>query len=62
METTVGTKKFGDLKGVSRDTVAKWCREGLLEPKPTQDKPGSPWHIDINARLIRERKNIKTGE
>ena len=45
----MGTKEAAEKWGVSQVTVAKWCREGKIIPNPTQDKPGSPWHIEVNA-------------
>lgn len=45
----MGTKEAAQKWGVSQQTVQKWCREGLIQPAPTQDKKGSPWHIEQNA-------------
>ena len=45
----MGTKEAAEKWGVSQSTVAKWCREGKIFPLPTQDRPGSPWHIEVEA-------------
>ena len=45
----MGTKEAAKKWGVQQKTVEKWCREGKIIPKPTQDKKGSPWHIPTNA-------------
>jgi len=45
----MGTKEAAEKWGVSQATVQKWCREGKILPLPTQDKKGSPWHIEQNA-------------
>lgn len=45
----MGTKEAAEKWGVTQATVTKWCREGKITPVPTQDKPGSPWHIEVNA-------------
>ena len=45
----MGTNEAAEKWGVSQATVSKWCREGRITPQPTQDKPGSPWHIEFNA-------------
>ena len=45
----MGTKEAAEKWGVTQATVQKWCREGKIEPLPTQDKKGSPWHIQKNA-------------
>ena len=44
-----GTKYFAELWGYSQATIAKWCREGLIEGA-VQDSPGSPWRIPANAK------------
>lgn len=46
----MGTYEASKLWDVPQPTVAKWCREGKIFPKPTQDKPGSPWHILKDAQ------------
>ena len=45
----MGTQEADEQWGVSQVTVQKWCRQGKISPLPTQDKPGSPWHIEKNA-------------
>lgn len=45
----MGTKEAAARWGVTQATVAKWCREGKIQPAPTQDKVGSPWHIEVDA-------------
>ena len=40
----MGTKEASELWGVPQYKVQKWCRE-TDNPKVTQDKKGSPWHI-----------------
>ena len=52
----MGTKEAAEKWGVTQATVAKWCREGKIMPSPTQDKPGSPWHIEINAVPLKKIK------
>lgn len=47
MGETIGTKAFAEKFGVKQSTVARWCREGLLDA--TQDSPGSSWHISVDA-------------
>lgn len=47
MGETIGIKTFAEKFGVKQSTVARWCREGRLEA--TQDSPGSPWHISVDA-------------
>ena len=45
----MGTKEAAEKWGVTQATVARWCREGKISPMPTQDKKGSPWHIEPTA-------------
>lgn len=45
----MGTKEAAEKWGVSQSTVQKWCREGKIQPSPTQDRKGSPWHIERDA-------------
>ena len=53
----MGTKEASKLWGVKQKTVEKWCREGKIFPQPTQDKKGSPWHIQKDAvPLIKEKE------
>ena len=54
----IGTKEAAKKWGVTQATVAKWCREGKIFPQPTQDNPGSPWHILINA-VPKVKRNVK---
>ena len=51
----MGTKEAAEKWGVTQATVQKWCREGRIEPLPTQDKKGSPWHIQKNATYKKEK-------
>lgn len=53
----LGTKEAAARLGVSQQTVAKYCRIGLLE-LATQDKVGSPWHIPKESieKFISERR------
>ena len=46
----MGTKEASERWGVTQRTVEKWCREGKIAPQPTQDKNGSPWHIQKDAK------------
>ena len=46
----MGTKEAAEKWGVTQVTVQKWCRLGKISPLPTQDKKGSPWHIEKNAQ------------
>ena len=55
MSDAIGTKEFAERCGVRRDTVSKWCREGLV-PGANQDAKGSPWHIPRDAKDPREKK------
>lgn len=55
----MGTKEAAEKWGVSQVTVQKWCREGKIMPLPTQDKKGSPWHIEQNATYLKSRKGGK---
>lgn len=43
------TKEAAEKWGVSQATVQKWCKERKIQPPPTQDKKGSPWHIEQDA-------------
>lgn len=52
----MGTKEASTQWGVSQKTVEKWCREGKIFPQPTQDKKGSPWHIQKDAVPIINKK------
>jgi len=40
----MGTREASELWGVSQRKVQEWCRNAK-DPKITQDKPGSTWHI-----------------
>ena len=44
----MGTKQAAEKWGVTQATVAKWCRNNLINGV-TQDKKGAPWHIPKNA-------------
>ena len=54
MGETIGTKAFAEKFGVKQSTVPRWCREGRLEA--TQDSPGSPWHISVDANPPQDRR------
>ena len=43
----MGTKEATEKWSVSQKRVAAWCRR-TKDPKVTQDKKGSPWHIPKN--------------
>ena len=45
----MGTKEAAVKLGVTAQTVASWCRKGLIEGAE-QDGPGSPWRIPIDAK------------
>ena len=58
----MGTKEAASIWNVSQKTVEKWCREGRIFPQPTQDKKGSPWHIQKDAippNHIKKRKEMR---
>lgn len=40
----MGTKEASQIWGVSQARVQNWCRN-CKDPRVTQDKKGSPWHI-----------------
>ncbi len=40
----MGTKEAAEKWGVTQRQVAEWCRKNK-DPRITQDKPRSPWHI-----------------
>ena len=40
----MGTKEVAELWGVTQKKVQEWCRK-CKDPRVTQDKKGSPWHI-----------------
>lgn len=52
----LGTSAAAEILGVSRDTVSKWCREGVLDAE--QDGAGRPWRIAESEveRLQRSRE------
>ena len=52
----MGTKEASEKWGVTQATVTKWCRERKIFPLPTQDKKGSPWHIEPTATHPKKRK------
>ena len=49
------TKRASQEWGYTQKTVEGWCRAGLI-PGATQDKPGSPWRIPIDAKCPRPVK------
>jgi len=55
MSEAVGTKEKSKEWGYSSNTIAKWCREGLIKDA-NQDKEGSPWHIPKDAVCPRPLK------
>lgn len=40
----MGTREAAEKWGVKQRQVAEWCRK-TDDPRITQDKPKSPWHI-----------------
>ena len=48
MSETMGTKAASELWGYPQSTIARWCRENLIDGAD-HDGPGSPWHIPIDA-------------
>ena len=49
---TIGTAQAGEIFGVSKTTVSRWCREKKKFPNAYQREAGCPWHIpmtDIDA-------------
>ena len=51
----MGTKEAAEKWNVSQQTVQKWCREKKI-PGVTQDQPGSPWHIPMDAQKPQTKK------
>lgn len=47
MMADMGTKEAAELWGVTQRKVSDWCRK-VNDPRITQDKKGSPWHIPKN--------------
>ncbi|MBO5213931.1 MAG: helix-turn-helix domain-containing protein [Clostridia bacterium] len=45
----MGTKEAAEKWGVTQRTVQNWCRTKKITPQPTQDAPGSSWHIEKDA-------------
>ncbi len=56
----VGTKVMAELWDCSQQTVAKWCREGLIAGAE-QDAVGSPWRIPIDALKPDIKKRRKSS-
>ena len=54
----IGTKEASKRWGYTQDTIRRWCANGLI-PNATQDKPGSPWHIPVDAICPKEVKRKK---
>lgn len=55
----MGTKEAAEKWGVSQDRVQKWCRR-CGDPRITQDKPYSPWHIPKDyPNPFEPRRNVK---
>lgn len=50
----MGTKEAAEKWGYSQTTIAKWCREKLIDAE--QDAAGSPWRIPIDTACPRIRK------
>ncbi len=40
----MGTREASELWGVKQSRVQKWCRK-VNDPRITQDRVGSTWHI-----------------
>lgn len=55
----MGTREAAEKWGVTQATVQKWCREKKIFPVPTQDKKGSPWHIEKDAKCPKNKKEEK---
>lgn len=51
----MGTKEAAEKWGYDRGTIAKWCRDGLID-KAEQDDKGSPWRIPADAKCPRGEK------
>ncbi len=55
MSETMGTREASEKWGYPQQTIAKWCREKLIDGAD-QDKVGSPWHIPKNAQCPKQIK------
>ena len=45
----MGTREAAERWGVSQQRVQRWCNENKhKEPRITQDRKGSPYHIPKN--------------
>ena len=60
VQNVVGTSRAGDLLGVNKNTVSKWCREGKF-PNATQDGYNQPWQIPMTdiVELMNKRSIMK---
>lgn len=43
----MGTSQASDKWGIPSSIIAGYCRKGKIK-SAEQDKPGSPWRIDVN--------------
>lgn len=58
-QTTVGTKKAGEMLRLSSNTISRYCREGIF-PHATHDDYGSPWQIPISdIEAFKEKRKTK---
>lgn len=54
----MGTKEAAEKWGYTQATVRRWCKDSLIKGV-TQDSPGSPYHIPIDAECPKKIKNNK---
>lgn len=54
----LGTSAAAEILGVSRDTVSKWCRDGVLDAE--HDGEGRPWRISESE--VERMKKIRSGK
>lgn len=58
-EEILGTSAVGDIFGVGKQTVSRWCREGKF-PHACQDEARRPWHIPVkDVEALRVKKGVK---
>ena len=57
---TMGTAEVGEIFGVSKTTVSRWCREKREEkkklPNAYQREEGCPWSIPVEDVEALKRK------
>ena len=44
----MGTSEAAERWGVSRECVARWCRQGVIVAE--QDEKGKPWRIPVDTK------------